>query len=139
MILKGKTVNEGKAEGEAIVTKMPFNFILDLDINSGRVNAGHELEGQNLTGKIFVFPTGRGSTWGPLMAYEAWIRGNFCLGMVCTEAEPIIGAIPIMLDIPMVHKLDMNPVEVIKTGDYVRVDGTARTVEVIKREAARPT
>jgi predicted aconitase with swiveling domain len=133
MTIQGKTVNGGVAEGEAIVTKMPFNFILDLDIHSGKVNSGHELKGQDLSNKIFVFPTGRGSTWGALMAYESLLRGTFCKGMVCTEAEPVIGAVAIMLDVPMVHRLAMNPVEVIHTGDYVRVNATAGLVEVVKR------
>jgi predicted aconitase with swiveling domain len=133
MTIQGKTVNGGVAEGEAIVTKMPFNFILDLDIHSGTVKSGHELKGQDLSNKIFVFPTGRGSTWGALMAYESLLRGTFCKGMVCTEAEPVIGAVAIMLDVPMVHRLAMNPVEVIHTGDYVRVNATAGVVEVLKR------
>ena len=133
MTIRGKTVNGGVAEGEAIVTKMPFNFILDLDIHTGKVKSGHELNGQDLSNKIFVFPTGRGSTWGALMAYESLLRGTFCKGMVCTEAEPVIGAVAIMLDVPMVHRLAMNPVEVIHTGDYVRVNATAGVVEVVKR------
>jgi predicted aconitase with swiveling domain len=112
---------------------MPFNFILDLDIQSGKVNSGHELKGQDLTDKIFVFPTGRGSTWGALMAYESLLRGTFCKGMVCTEAEPVIGAVAIMLDVPMVHRLSVNPVDAIQTGDYVRVDATAGVVEIVKR------
>jgi len=86
-----------------------------------------------LTNKIFVFPTGRGSTWGALMAYESLLRGTFCKGMVCTEAEPVIGAVAIMLDVPMLHRLTVNPVDVIKTGDYIRMDATRGLVEVIKR------
>jgi predicted aconitase with swiveling domain len=137
MKIRGKTVNGGVAEGEAIVTKMPFNFILDLDIESGKVNAGHELKGQELTGKIFVFPTGRGSTWGALMAYESLLRGTFCKGMVCTEAEPVIGAVAIMLDVPMVHRLAVNPVEEISTGDYIRLDATEGVIEVVKKRSGK--
>jgi len=33
----------------------------------------------------------------------------------------------------MVDRLDKNPLEIIETGDYVKVDGDAGTVEVIKR------
>lgn len=36
-------------------------------------------------------------------------------------------------DIPMVHKLDQNPLEVIKTGDYIKMDATEGIVEVIKK------
>jgi len=34
----------------------------------------------------------------------------------------------------MVHKLDQNPLEVIKTGDYIKMDATEGIVEVIKKD-----
>jgi hypothetical protein len=134
MILKGKTVNPGKAEGEAIVSRIPFSFLGDLEVASGKVMVkGHDLEGQSLKGKIFVFPTGKGSTGGPGVAYQAKLKGNVPVGMICTEAEPVIAMVAIMNDIPMVHKLDKDPVEAIKTGDYVKVDAAKGTVEVTKK------
>jgi predicted aconitase with swiveling domain len=134
MILKGKTVKKGKAEGEAIVSMMPFSFLGDLEVASGKVMVkGHDLEGKSLKDKIFVFPTGKGSTGGPMVAYLAKRQGNAPVGMICSEAEPIIAMVAIMNDIPMVHKLDKNPVEVIKTGDYIKMDATAGTVEVIEK------
>jgi len=135
MILKGKTVNEGKAEGEAIVSKLPFSFVGDLEVASGKVIVkGHDLEGQSLKGKIFVFPTGKGSTIGPWFAYQAKVLGNLPTGMICTEVEPVIAMVAIMNEIPMVHKLDKNPVEVIKTGDYIKMDAGAEVVEVVKNK-----
>jgi predicted aconitase with swiveling domain len=134
MILKGKTVNEGKAEGEAIVSKIPFSFLGDLEVASGRVMVkGHDLEGQSLKGKIFVFPTGKGSTGGPLVAYQAKLQGNVPVGMICTEVEPVMAMVAIMNDIPMVHRLNKNPVEAIETGDYIKIDAKAGRVEVTKK------
>jgi predicted aconitase with swiveling domain len=40
----------------------------------------------------------------------------------------------IVLDIPLVDRLDKNPCEVIETGDYVRVDGAKGVVEVTKKK-----
>jgi hypothetical protein len=34
----------------------------------------------------------------------------------------------------MVHRLDQNPLEVIKTGDYIKMDATAGIVEVSKKQ-----
>ena len=63
MILKGKTVKKGKVEGEAIVSQRPFSFLGDLDVATGKVvPIGHDLEGQSIANKIFVFATGKGST-----------------------------------------------------------------------------
>ena len=135
MLLKGKTVNDGRAEGEAIVSRIPFSFLGDLEVASGRVMVkGHDLEGQSLKGKIFIFPTGKGSTAGPLVAYRAKLQGNIPVGMVCTEAEPVMAMVAIMNDIPMMHRLDKNPVEVINTGDYIKMDAAAGVVEVTRRQ-----
>lgn len=132
MILHGKTVNEGKAEGEAIVSKLPFSFLGDFNPNNGTVGVkGHDLEGQSLKGKIFVFLTGKGSTAGPLPAYRGKEQGNTPAGMICANAEPVIAMVAIMTGIPMVHQLDKNPIEAIRTGDYVKLDATSGIVEVI--------
>jgi predicted aconitase with swiveling domain len=134
MILHGKTVNGGKAEGEAIVSRLPFSFLGDFDTVDGTVAVkGHDQEGQSLKGKIFIFSTGKGSTAGPLAAYRGKQQGNMPAGMICTSAEPVIAMVAIMTDTPMVHRLDKNPVEAIKTGDYVKLDATSGTVEVIPR------
>lgn len=133
MILKGKTVKKGKAEGEAIVSQRPFSFLGDLDAATGKVvPVGHDLEGQSIANKIFVFATGKGSTAGPNVAARAKQAGNAPKGMICVEVEPVMAMVAIRNDIPMVHKLDQNPLEVIKTGDYIKMDATEGIVEVIK-------
>lgn len=135
MILKGHMVNSGVAEGETVVYKGPFSFLGDIDPRTGKVPVrGHELEGQSLAGKVFVFTTGKGSTGGPIIAYDAKKRGNAPAAMICLEAEPVIVSGAIMADIPMVDKLDKNPLEVISTGDYVKVDADKGTVEITKKE-----
>jgi len=134
MILKGKTVKKGKVEGEAIVSQLPFSYLGDLDVNTGKVvPEGHDLQGQSIAGKIFVFATGKGSTVGPNVAYMVKQLGNTPKGMICIEVEPVMAMVAIMNDIPMVHKLDKNPLEVIKTGDYIKMDAIEGTVEIVER------
>ena len=132
MKLTGHTVNPGEAEGQAIVTKMPFSFGGDLEPTTGKVpSPSHELFGQSVKDKILVFPTGKGSTVGPIIAWHAMQAGNNPKAMVCIEAEPVIASVAIAANIPMVHKLNKNPLEVIRSGDYVKVDATAATVEIV--------
>src|SRR4030042_6429981 len=134
MKLKGRCINPGKVEGEAIVTKIPFSFLGEIDPMTGKVNApGHELEGQSLLDKIFVFPTGKGSSAGPIVAYRAVKAGKAPKAMICVEAEPVIALAAITADIPMVDKLEKNPLEVIKTGDYIKMDAGVGGVEIIKK------
>lgn len=132
MKLKGHTVNPGKAEGEAVVVNIPFSFLGELDAATGKIASPfHEQFGQSLKGKVLVFPTGKGSSMGPVIGWYAMKAGNNPAAMICIEAESIIASVAITASIPMVHKLDKNPLEVIKSGDYVKVDATAGIVEIV--------
>lgn len=134
MILKGHKIAGGKAEGEAVVLPEPFSFLGDLSPDSGICNIKRPgLEGISLVGKIVVCPTGKGSTRGPLTAYRA-SKNNFApAGIICVEAEPVLAAGAIAARIPMVDRLNRNPLEVIQTGDWVKMDGDGGIVELIKR------
>ena len=59
------------------------------------------------------------------------IAGNVPAAMICVQAEPVVAAAAITANIPMVDKLSKNPLEVIKTGDYVKVDATNGIVEIV--------
>ena len=131
MILKGSKVNGGIAEGEAIVSRLPFSYLGDLDPRTGTVlPEGHDLRGQRIAGKIFIFPIGKGSTVGPNIAYAAKRLGNTPAAMVCLQAEPVMAMVAIMNDIPMVAGFDNTLLDMIRTGDRIRVDGDAGTIEV---------
>src|SRR4030042_2225718 len=94
MILKGKTVKKGIVEGEAIVSQLPFSFLGDLDPLTGKVvPEGHDLQGHSIAGKIFVFETGKGSTVGPNVAFQAKQLGNTPAGMICVEVEPVMAMV----------------------------------------------
>jgi len=56
------------------------------------------------------------------------------LAMINVEAEPIIAVGAAMGNIPLVDRLDKNPLEVIATGDHVRIDGDQGIVEITKKE-----
>ena len=132
MILKGHTINRGKAEGEAIVTSTPFSFAGEFDPSTGRISAPtQELFGQSLVDKIFVCPTGKGSSGAPSVSWQAKRDGKAPKAIICVEAEPVIAIAAITADIPMMDKLDRNPLRVIKTGDYIKIDATEGIVEVI--------
>ena len=134
IMLRGRKVIGGLAEGEAVVTKEPVSFLGGVNPDKGVVvERGHELEGQSITGKIFVFPHGKGSTAGPYIIYAMAKRKTAPVAMINVEAEPIIAVGAAMGNIPLVDRLDKNPLEVIATGDHVRIDGDQGIVEITKR------
>ena len=89
--LKGRKVIGGLAEGEAVVTNQPVSFLGGVNPDTGVVvERGHEAEGERITGKVFVFPRGKGSTAGPYIIYAMAKRKTAPTAMINVEAEPII-------------------------------------------------
>jgi predicted aconitase with swiveling domain len=136
MKIKAKTVVPGIAEGEAVVSRTAISFTGGMDPETGIIREpGHELEGQSVAGKILVFPAGKGSTTGSWQFYAAFKRGNAPKGIINVKAEGVVAVSAIITGTPMVHKLDQDALEVIRTGDFIRIDADNGFVEIEKRSA----
>jgi hypothetical protein len=134
IILKGHRVSKGKAQGEALVSQSPISFMGGVDPGTGLVvEKGHELEGKNIAGKILIFPTGKGSTAGSYQLYELAYNKKAPRAIINLRADSIVTIGAILSGIPMVDKLDKNPLEVIRTNDLVEVDGDQGIV-ILKTE-----
>jgi hypothetical protein len=128
MKLKGRKIYKGIAEGEAVVTKDGISFYGGVDPDTGKVvEVGHELEGQSITGKILVFPTGKGSTVGSYTLYRMKKNDTAPAAIVNKQIDTIIAVGCIISEIPCVDKIDING---IKTGQRIVVNGSEGTVEV---------
>ena len=140
-VLRGRGINGGTAEGEALVSKHAFGFTHGVDPETGEVtDVRHDLWKQNMRGKVLVFSVGKSSSSGGMFILETVRCGNAPAALINVETEPVIGAGFIMGDliydkkVPVVDQLDQNPCEVIRTGDYVKVDGDKGIVTVIREE-----
>src|SRR5690625_181803 len=121
--LNGEMICTGKAKGEALVTSEAISFNGGVDNLTGIVTeAGHELEGKNVAGKVLVFTTGKGSTGGSYKIYDMAERGVAPLAFIQVEAEPVTVIGAIMGDIPVIAEFDNNPTIEITTGDYIELD-----------------
>jgi uncharacterized protein len=130
-ILKGRKIVEGKAEGFAIVTSEPLSFMGSINPKTGQIiERGHEIEGEYLKGKVFVFPTSKGSTGGSYMLYDVVKNGVGPVAIVNAEAESVVVIGAIVADLPMVDRIDINQIQ---TGDYLIIDANNGIVEIQKR------
>ncbi|MCX6803063.1 MAG: DUF126 domain-containing protein, partial [Candidatus Diapherotrites archaeon] len=101
--MKGRKICGGIAEGEALVTKQGISFYGGVDTQTGKVQEkGHELEGQSISGKILVFPQGKGSTVGSYALYRMKKQGTTPLAIVNSECETIVAVGAIISEIPCV-------------------------------------
>ena len=132
-VIKGRSVSKGVGEGEALVSKQAISFLGGVDPDTGQViEKGHQLEGENITGKVLIFPGGKGSTAGSYIIYALARNGTAPKAMINLVVEPIIATGAIIAKIPLVDRLEQNPLQVIQNKDWVRVDGSKGTVEIIK-------
>jgi len=128
MILTGRKISNGNAAGEALVTSMGISFYGGVDPETGRVvEKGHELEGQSIAGRVLVFPTGKGSTVGSYTLYRLKKAGLAPAAIINLESETITAVGCIISNIPCV---DHIPIQEIKTGMQVSVDGERGTVGI---------
>lgn len=127
----GRTIAEGEATGEVLVSTEPISFYGAVDVETGEfIEAGHQLEGKNIAGKVLVFPKGKGSTVGSYVLYGLSKRGTAPAAIINHETETIVATGAILGEIPCVDGID-GAVDRFSDGDTVRVNATEGVVEVV--------
>ena len=138
-LIKCVPVFKGVSEGEALVTNQPMCLYDSLDPKSGLiVNRRHELYGECVSGKIFFFPYGIGSSTSAATVLEASRCKRAPNAIINLETEPIIAVGALLAErlygkiIPVVHRPKANPAEVIRHHS-VRVNADLGLIEVLDR------
>ncbi len=120
MKFKGRCIYRGNVKGEALVTSQAISFYGGVDPETGVVlERGHELEGQCISGKVLIFPTGKGSTVGSYTLYRLKHSGHAPLAILNVECETIIAVGCIIAEIPCVDQL---PIQVFQGGSLVEIN-----------------
>jgi predicted aconitase with swiveling domain len=125
--LQGRTIKAGVSQGLALVSSEPLSFLGGVDPESGIViENGHPLEGHSISGRVLVFPTGKGSTVGSYTLYRLAKNHLAPAAIINAQSEAIVAVGAIISEIPMVDQVDISQ---IRTGDLVTVDGGCVTIE----------
>jgi predicted aconitase with swiveling domain len=114
--LKGRKICNGKAEGEVLYCEQGISFFGGVDTETGKVSEqAHPLFGQSITGKILVFPQGKGSTVGSYALYRMKKQGTAPKAIVNSECETIVAVGAIISEIPCIDKIDISKLKNAKT------------------------
>ncbi len=131
--IKASGYGKGVIRGEALVTREPISFNNGVNPTTGLViEVGHELKGQSVTGKVLVFPVGKGSSGGSYVLYDLADRGLAPAAIINSRGDTIIVTGCVMGKIPFMHRCDKDPVETISTGDTVEIEPEAGIIRVYK-------
>jgi predicted aconitase with swiveling domain len=134
IILSGRKVFGGCAEGEALVTRETISGWGGIDPMTGTViETHHELRGVSFKDKVLVFPGAKGSSGWSNAFHMTRLTGSAPKAMVFNTMTTKIALGAVVMHAPSVTELDQDPLLVIETGDWVRVDGDRGVVEVIKK------
>jgi len=134
IVLHGRKVVGGCAEGEALVTKDRISGWGGIDPRTGTViETRHELKGVSFAGKVLVFPGAKGSSGWSAQFHVARLAGTAPVAMVFNEMTTKIALGAVVAHAPSVTDFDQDPLQVIATGDWVKVDGDNGIVEVTKK------
>jgi predicted aconitase with swiveling domain len=139
-ILKGIARSKGIASGEALVSDQPLSWApFTIPNETGIISMfGHKLTGRRVKDKIVVYPTVTGSTVGSIGLYfkvkESKVGPS---AIICRQVHPIDLGGAIAAEIPAVDSLDGDPIQEIKTGDWVEIKaievGKEATVTITRK------
>lgn len=128
---------KGTASGVALVTSQPICFWGGLEPKTGIIiERVHELRGQSVIEKIFVFPSGKGSSTTSAILLESVRCGTAPAAIVNLKTELILVVGAIIAEklyghvLPIVDTPDQDPITAIRSGEWVKVNANEGWIQV---------
>lgn len=129
---KCSKISKGTAEGEIILSKDAVCFYTVQPETGEVIESNHDLQGQNVAGKILVMPSGKGSSVVQADGlYKLQLHGKEPLALVVEHADTVLVSSAIIMKTPMVHKVDKEFYQQIQTGTKVRIDADNGTITIL--------
>jgi predicted aconitase with swiveling domain len=139
IVLRGRKVVGGLAQGEALVSKETISGWGGIDPNTGTIiERRHELRGQSFKDRILVFPGAKGSSGWSTFFHAARMAGAAPKGMIFKKMSTKVALGAVVTHAPAVTDLDQDPLVVIESGDWVEIDADQGIVKVTKRQERTP-
>ena len=135
--LNGRGVTSGIIEGEVLVIGDVFGFAHGVEPTTGRVlDEMYNSLDRNVRNKVLLFSYWKWSVSEGLYILETVKRDNAPAAIITLEIGADITVCFIMAkllydkEIPIIDRLDRNPVDIINTGDWVKVDANNGIIEI---------
>jgi len=121
-------------EGVALVSTEGFSPRYDLDRTTGIITKiGHALEGRSLKDCILVTPSAKGGVAAGWAFLDMKARGFAPRALVFGRTNPVMVQGAVFADITITEGWQPDALKALRTGDLVRVDAKARTLQLVKR------
>ena len=133
LIIKGRKIVGGVAEGDALVSHDPVSFYGGVDPETGFIiEREHDVEGESVSGKVFVFPTGKGSTVGSYVIYRMKKLGTAPMAIVNLETEAILATGCVISNIPLIDKIGEKAFKELSSLMKLKIDADKGIIEMVE-------
>lgn len=88
--------------------------------------------GKSIVGTVLAFPQGKGSTVGSYVMYQLKRNGKAPVAIINVSSETIVAVGAIISNIPLIDRLEVDPIAAIKPGSQVFVNCVEGFIEVEK-------
>ncbi len=140
IILKGRKIVGGIVEGQALVSDVALVWSHGVDPATGNIDDVRvPLNGICVKDTVLIYPYGKGSTSTSTWMLETIRCNNAPKAILNMETEGLIAVGSILGKklydkvMPIVDRFDKNIIEIVKTGDWVKVDGDRGIIEITKK------
>jgi uncharacterized protein len=129
--IRGRCVVPGIVRAQALVTRDRVSGWGGVAPRTGTiVETRHELVGQSFAGKILVFPGAKGSSGWSGQFHMARVLGTAPAGWLFNRMCTKIALGAVVSHAPAMTDFDIDPLDVIRSGDWVHIDAAAGLVTV---------
>ena len=124
-------ISEGKAQAEAVITQDRIMFYQVRPEDGVMEEKNHQLEGRTIARKVLIFPGGKGSSVVQQDGlYHLDRFHNMPAALIIQDPDPVLVAGAIIMELPMVDKVDPAFYETVRDGDVVTVNADEGWVEI---------
>lgn len=125
-------ISEGTAQAEAIISKDRIMFYQVRPEDGMMEEKNHHLEGRSIAKKVLLFPGGKGSSVVQQDGlYHLDRFHNMPAALIIQDPDPVLVAGAIIMELPMVDRLDPSFYETVKDGDIISVNANEGYVEIL--------
>lgn len=125
-------ISKGKARADAVISTDKLCFYQIQPENGVVMERAHVLEGTSIAKSILIFPGGKGSSVVQADGlYQLNIYGNMPAAMVIQHPEPVLVSSAIVMEIPLVDRVEDSFYEAVRDGDTVLVNADEGYLEIL--------
>lgn len=119
-------------EAPVLVMREGFSPRYDLDRLTGLISRiGHSAEGESIKGRILVIPTAKGGVAGGWAFFDLLHKEIAPAGLVFGKLNPVMVQGAVLARLPVTEGWQGNALDVLTTGDRIRLDPRSRTITVL--------